>query len=435
MAIAAYLIHIPVLLLLGFWLYRESVDQPLRKLFWAGFVLKLTAGLALGWVYTSYYHYQADTILYFEDASKLAQLAWSKPLSYVKILLYNQFEPEITFGLAQQPRAFFMAKLVSLFTVFTGNNYWTTGLYLSLLSFYGFWRLANTLAVIFPTSRIAAAIAFLLFPSVVFWSSGLIKETIAMACICGNLHLLLAYNFNVNAPASALKKTGHGVILLLAVYLVWKLKYYYLAVFIPVYLAYLAALYLHKKLLSASNPIVLILIYLLLFSGILAGVTMLHPSLHTDVLLGTIIENHDVTLAASTSENVIHFTQLQPTFISLVKNAPLAVVSGLFRPLIWEGNSLFQYFTGAENLFILFTSLITLLLSRQVPVSKHPQVYLLLVAAILYILLLATLLAFSAPNFGALARYKVGFFPFLLYLSTWAIIFKKESIKNKFCNR
>jgi hypothetical protein len=138
-----------------------------------------------------------------------------------------------------------------------------------------------------------------------------------------------------------------------------------------------------------------------------------------------------VTLAASTSENVIHFTQLQPTFISLVKNAPLAIVSGLFRPFVWEGNSLFQYFTGAENLFILFTSLIALLLFRQIPVSTNPQVYLLFVAAILYILLLATLLAFSAPNFGALARYKVGFLPFLLYLITWAMsfIFKKLNMK------
>jgi hypothetical protein len=401
--------------------------MPLRKIFWIGFLSKLTAGIALGWVYTSYYTYQADTILYFEDAHKLTTVAWSKPMAYLRILFFNQPEPETTFGLWQQPRAFFMAKLVSVFNLCTGNNYWITGLYLSLASFYGFWRLANTLVLIFPTSRLAAAIAFLLFPSVIFWSSGLIKETLAMACLCGSLHLLLVYVFGLDTATSTVKKLWHGVFLLVSVYLVWKLKYYYLAVLLPVCLAYLATLYLHKKLLIPRKPVILISVYFLLVSGILACATILHPSLHTNVLVGTIIENHDVTIAASTPEDVIHFTQLQPTLLSFAKNTPLAVLSALFRPFVWEGNTLFQYLTGIENLFILIISLIALFLVKRLPLSKNPQVYILLTAALTYILIVATLLAFSAPNFGALARYKVGFLPFLLYLIIWTVTLKKAN--------
>jgi hypothetical protein len=375
-------------------------------------------------VYTMYYNYTADTILYFEDASKLANVASSKPLAYINILLFNKSDAVLSFGLWQQPRAFFMAKLVSLLNLFTGNNYWLTGLYLSALSFYGFWRLANTLVLIFPSSRLAAAIGLLLFPSVVFWSSGLIKESIAMACITGSLHLLLSYQFKLNTPHTVSRKIWHGLILLFAAYLVWKLKYYYLAVLLPVYLAYLATVYLLRRF-TPIKPWAGILVFLVLFSGILAVATRLHPSLHPDVLLGTIIENHEVTLAASSPEDVIRFHPLQPDFVNFLKNTPLALVSGLFRPFVWEGNTLFQYITGIENLFILFITLLALFKLKKPSLAAQPPVYLLLAATLTYILVLAIVLAFSAPNFGALARYKAGFLPFLLYFIIWAASVRK----------
>ncbi len=430
--IITYLIHIPVLLLLAFWLYRKSAGMPLRNVFWVGLILKSVAGIALGLVYTYYYTYQADTFLYFKDACTLSQLAWEKPAAYVQIFVFNAVEPEISgasFDLWQQPRAFFMAKLISLFTLFTGNNYWINALYVSLLSFYGFWRLANTLAIIFPSSRVAAAVGFLLFPSVVFWSSGLIKESITMACITGSLHLLLAYHSGINRKASVLKKPWHSVFILFSCYLVWKLKYYYLAVFVPVYLSYIATLYLYRKFFTTTKPVFQTSVFLLIFSCILVGATALHPSLHTDVLLGTIIENHDVTLAASAPEDVIYFRHLQPTFISLSTNLPLALASGLFRPFIWEGETIFQWFTGIENACILLLSFFALWPSRLLTISQKPQLYLLLVAVIVYVLLLAALLAFSAPNFGTLARYKAGFLPFLVYLIVWSASIKLQERK------
>jgi hypothetical protein len=45
---------------------------------------------------------------------------------------------------------------------------------------------------------------------------------------------------------------------------------------------------------------------------------------------------------------------------------------------------------------------------------------LLITAVVLYIVLLAALLALSSPNFGALSRYKVAFVPFFVYLLLWA---------------
>ena len=94
-------------------------------------------------------------------------------------------------------------------------------------------------------------------------------------------------------------------------------------------------------------------------------------------------------------------------------NSPWALFSGLFRPVIFEANSFFQFVIGVENLILLGLSIFNLkYLSR----LWHSSERLLIFGVIMYIGLLVIFLTLSTPNFGTLSRYRVGFLPFMIFL-------------------
>jgi hypothetical protein len=94
---------------------------------------------------------------------------------------------------------------------------------------------------------------------------------------------------------------------------------------------------------------------------------------------------------------------------------PAALFSGLFRPFVVEADTALQFLVSFENLLlvVLFTSALTNM--RKLIGSKHR---ILLFSIIVYTVLLCTFLALSAPNFGTLSRYRVGFLPIFLLLLT-----------------
>src|SRR5690606_10865836 len=99
--------------------------------------------------------------------------------AYLNIL----FHPSATASGLQltDPRAIFLTRIASVFDVLTQHNYWLISAWFSFIGFLGAWYLVVTLRRLIPSVGVAAVVAFLFLPSATFWSSGLIKETLAMA--------------------------------------------------------------------------------------------------------------------------------------------------------------------------------------------------------------------------------------------------------------
>lgn len=147
------------------------------------------------------------------------------------------------------------------------------------------------------------------------------------------------------------------------------------------------------------------------FIGLLMLGSYLHPILTWSGFLQQLFEQHHAIVAMSSKENLILFDAFEPTLDSLLSHLPLALFSGLFRPGVWDAGNIFQWCAALENLGLLLLTIATIgnikkLFQRPIP--------LLLWGTIAYILIMATLLAFAAPNFGTLVRYKIGFLPFLV---------------------
>lgn len=381
------------------WIWKRDT-QPLHKLFWPALLAKCLAGIGLGIIYSTYYD-PSDTFIFFKLACDQADVAREDFGTYLNVL----FTKEQGFFLGEY-RTVFFSKITSVLALLTGNNYWISSLYFSLLSFFGAWYLSNTIARLFPNFKAAAVLAFLFFPSAVFWSSGIIKESISMAALFFLSAVFLKAWAKERIPvASFLLAIVCGMV-------IFKLKYYYLAAFLPITLSALIIKYLSEKL-YVNRPAVVIALWIVILGCGFAAVTFLHPNFSPAKVLTVITFNNKVFMDVCTPEDVVHYYNLRPTWSSVLINSPWALISGLFRPFIWEANTVFKFITALENFALLVLTIISL---RQLRNLFRSSQYLLIISILAYCFVLCIFLALSTPNFGTLARYGAGYLPFFAVL-------------------
>ena len=392
--------HFIILVLIAVKAYKVWAVGSLKSVFFPALILKLSAGILLGIIF-KYYYSHGDTWALFEESVALAGQGYENPWLYFKGLLISDYTPNLQSELnfLEQPRALLAAKIVSVISLVTNCNYWLVALYLSLFSFIGFWLLAQQLVKHFPMTKWASAVAFLFLPSVVFWSAGVSKESIVMGAMCIVLALLLPWLVN-----NEKLRIGQWVVVALGLLVLVGIKYYYAAILIPILLGVIMVSWLPfhpmKKVLSA-----LAVLCLLFFVA-----SWLHPNLQLSRILHVAVTNGQELVSKTSGQGFVTFYNLAPSFKSVALNFPWAVASGFFRPVLWEAETLFQLWIGLENTVLLVLSFAHIIYWRKVNFD------ILLVASLLYIVLLAGFLAISAPNFGTLVRYKIGFWPFLVYI-------------------
>jgi len=359
-------------------------------------------GVALGLVYTHYYNAN-DTWHFFEDAKTLSDLARTDWVDYLQFLINSNPEHAIWQTLVYtQERSLFLAKIISVVAWISGDSYWTCALYFATISFLAAWTLYVTVVKHFDRARLATGLAFLFFPSVVFWSSGLVKETLALAGIFWIAATLLKFLMGERV------KVGQLVIGIIGFCVAWNLKYYWAALFAVVVTTTVLVFILQKfKTVKSYWGIV----WMLLFFLICALATQMHPNFYISRFLEIITTNHNDFIRISKPDGIIHFYNLHAHWWSLVINAPLALVSGLFRPWIGEANGLTGLLAALENLF-----LVVLFVASAFRKSWRVSNRLLLTTLITYVILLCILMALSTPNLGTLSRYRVGFLPFFVFL-------------------
>ncbi len=354
------------------WRRKATFDSTV---FWLGLALRLAAGISIGLVYTYYYHGTGDTFAFFNDAISLAGGNAST--------------------ITSEPRSLFFIYIVRIINVITGSNYWLTSLWFSLFSFICSYRLVTKLDEIFPTQRLASRIALLFFPSFVFWSSGIVKESLAFGAVAilSMYFLSIMYNEKI--------KWRGWIEILLSLFILLNLKYYWAGVLIPSMLAAFTVKKIDPKVFVAGW-------YLIVFVVLCLAASVTHPNFYLSRFLDVIVENHDMYLS---DPNIIRYYDLTSDWISILVNSPLALFSGLLRPLA-NFSSATSSLASLENL-VLLVLIVWKIRSIRFP---GPENRLSILAVLFYITVLCIFLALSTPNFGTLSRYRVGFLPFFVLL-------------------
>jgi hypothetical protein len=407
MNVIIFLLHIVFISIVSFFLWKRQ-PAPVKKVFWIGLLLKILSGTCLGLLYIHYYN-GGDTLTYFHDANILAGYAIENPLDYLRFL-WSDYSS--SFQVASQlhledARALFFAKTVSLLSLATANNYWLISAYFSLISFLGILYLLRSIHEYLPSQINNVAIAFLFFPSVAFWSSGLIKESVAFASL-SYLTGLFVRGWFLNAL-----RISDCLVGLLCLWLLWGLKYYYAAVFIPVVVACVVYRFILQPALKPKTFLTEICIWLAIFIVPLFLISFASPNFYLDRFLQVMVENNHAYNLFSEPNDLIRYYDLQPTPKSIFLNSPIALLSGIFRPCFLEADNIFQVIAAMENLALLVLTITAIIQIKQLPIFKDR---ILIMAVIVYIILLCVCLALSTPNFGTLSRYRIGFLPFYVWL-------------------
>jgi len=408
---------------IAFWWWR-SLEGFSRFIFWPSLFLKLAAGIGLGLLYR-YYYGNGDTFYFYTEAVELANVFFSNTWEYVQFIFQR---PEAASQEEGSLRTTFLVKVISVFAVFTGSSYWITSLWFSFISFLASFYLFKVITKYFRKSEVAAALALLFFPSIVFWSAGIIKESIGLAALL----IMAAFYLKIMKGE---KWTIPGFLVpLLCLWIVWNLKYYWLAVFLPVVITSLLCYYgfLYFKISSGYK----LLCWAVLFMLLTFGISLTRPNFYFDRIFGVIAENYQAFAAISDKSDLIDYYKLSSNWQSIVLNSPWALFSGLFRPFLWEADNLLKIITSLENSLILVLCLASVSRLKNFIIAPDK---LLTLSVIVYSVLLCIFLALSTPNLGSLSRYKVGFLPFFVFLVSYqnplidhlSVYFKKLNNKTK----
>jgi len=389
-----------LILLFLVWLHYRSVEEPFLKPFYIPtLVLKLISGVGVGLLYT-YYYSGGDTWNYFNQAKLFAEVGFSSFSNFLDLFFRSNYTLIEGFVYVNQPRAALMVKLVAIINLLSNCNYWISSLYFSFFSFIGIYKFATWVAAKFEFGKVAALFLFV-WPSFVFWSSGVLKEALAV----GLIFWIIPTFFEVQQTKSVKKI----VTVLLGLCFLFLIKYYFAVVLIVTLLLYSVSLVIK---LEKKSPLQQILTWFLM--GIigfgLGG--LLHPNLRLENIVGVIIENSAAFSSISSPQSLIAFAEAEQDWVWVLINSPKALIAGLFFPIV-SGRSLMILLASIENCILIILMVRGMFLLKLSTIRKN---LMLIIASMSYIAILAVFLSLSTPNLGTLSRYKVSFMPIVLVL-------------------
>lgn len=467
------------------------------------FLLKVVAGTALWALYT--YHYSdstnADIYKYFSDSEIMFNALDQHPGDYFRMLFgigndtpyfdthyyqvmdhwYREFDSNL------YNDSHTIIRFNAFVRLFSYGNYHVHTVMMCLLSFTG---LCGLYKVFYPLlrqwSRIPGWIIFL-FPSVLFWSSGVLKE----GFLFFGLGLLLYHFFRMlheNQWWRLLPVAACGLLLFVT-------KFYLLVAVVPALLGmllvhftgkrlqvlkyglvlvfYAAAGLLTDKIFPGYNPFEVLAIkqhdmlnlarggtYLLSDTTVnieKAWIAYLPAEKRAEVIPdrdsgfyhireGNTFTTWNVmnlgdTLLVTSSRDTTRYTilsdfpkagsllnvkPLEPTFADVALHTPQAIWNTLARPYPWESNGLFLLVAALENLLLLGVLLFCILHASRI----SPERMNLFLFSLVFVLVLFSITGLTSPVMGALTRYRIPGLPFLLFAAL--LLCDIEKVKKRF---
>ncbi len=403
--IYGYLIlNLVIGVMLLFWFHRLQSSPNLDRYFWPAVIWKVINGVLYGAIFLNIFQ-EGDTQKLFEDASVMAQWALDDPVTYFHSGLFGITDQNLALHYLGQPRALFFSWLITPLVILGGGNYWITAIQLSVLSFTGWWILAAKLVKSYPRTATAAVWCLLFLPSTVFWSTGVSKEAVFMAGWCW----LIAYCWpGFRKDHWKLWRIPLYLILVLALF---RLKYYYIAVTVPILLATLISW-------SRTQEGIRYFRWTISLIVLLAVIGFTHPNLQWDNVFAVIQQNSQLIAQKSHSAVLVHYQNQTDPGAWTVMNVPQAWFAGMFRPFIGDWGNLWQNLAAIESILMWILALAAFYRFR-----AWSALWRTWLPVAIFAILLATLLALSTPNLGTLVRLKIVYQPIvyclLLAYSPW----------------
>jgi hypothetical protein len=399
---------------------RESryKKQTCGRFFMWGLMAHLLGTLAFDAVYVFYYG-GGDTTEYHRGASIIAQtlldnfdLGWQLMTTdaQTKTLQTSAIIGQIG-GYYEAPNTLVVLRIAAIFQLISFGSFWISSLWFGCMAFLGLWAFYRVTIDMYPALENEMAMAVIFIPSVIFWGSGIMKDTLCMAflgsLLYGVYHLLI-------------KRDQFFLPLLLipiSAVLIALLKAYIIMGFVPALIYWLISI-LFSNIKDKQLRRLTSLSLLLLLSGLiyfnLATIYWLSDNIMQEFIKlaisfqswhGFLTEVLDRSSGYSLGE--IEFTPW-----GILKKFPNAVNITLFRPYITDVNSPIMLFSFIESSLLMLGTVYVL---WQVGMVRTWRIIVnnpFAMFCLIFTLIFAFAVGFASYNFGALVRYKIPCLPF-----------------------
>jgi hypothetical protein len=418
--------------------FRKNYTDPVLKYYHAqGFWIKALIVLAFSifnWkisVGDSFvlYHVEGKNIydLILKDFSNI-KIILQKGVDFDETLLANSWNRGYLMGEAN----FMVTRFVTVISFVTLGKYLLTNLVFSMLAFTGAWKLFLFFYEQYPHLHRKFAIAILYLPTFVFWSSGILKDSICIAAIGWITYSL----YQIFIQKTDFIKSS--ILLLLFGYFIWIIKPYILISYVPFFIFFLIL----KNVNSVNSKLIKLVLAPVLIVGSVIAFSRIMVKLKDELgqyAVGSLTKNiknineayENQTAGGYSGSTFSYGTEFDGSIIGLIKMAPIFVGTTFFRPFIWESKKVGTLLSSLEGLTLLiFTIMVFFKVGFKTvfqTLTKNP----LATYCFLFAIIFALFVGATTLNFGSLCRYKIPCMPFYiisLFLIQDAAKQKKENL-------
>jgi hypothetical protein len=279
----------------------------------------------------------------------------------------------------------------------------------AIVGFIGSWMFFLTFYRQYPQLHFGFAVAAFFIPSVVFWGSGILKDTITLACL--GISVYFTHRFFIQKVF----RLRYLVILVASLALLYSIKIYIVLTFLPaalVWIFFSNLQQLRSSLLKVMLfPVVILVVGFLGYQSVdLAGKDNDKYSLNK-IGQTAQITAYDIRYYTGRSAGSGYtLGVLDGSLGSMLKLAPQAINASLFRPYLWEVNNPLMLLSALESFAFLLVVIALIARYRMLIVVSLGD------STILFLFVFSITFAFaigvSTFNFGTLVRYKIPLLPF-----------------------
>jgi len=416
---ALYFLYLATFLCL---IYRGKffdLEGTNKKHFAFFFLLKVVAGVFLTLIYTYYYtdRAKADIYRFFNDSKIISPLLFSQPVAWLKIMTgYGINEPEVFKhllptqyfshpGLDIVTNNTFIIRVNVLLNYFSFSNIYINTLFLNFISFIGLTALFKVLRPYFSSFQQILYVPLFLLPSVVFWSSGLLKESLLFTGLAMFLQVYLCQPFE---SLRQLFLTGMVSIAGLFILILTKL---------PVAVV---ALVISGIVLQIRKPSV----YARTIALFLLVIVIASVYWYGNYVCSLLLDKRNEFIELALQENagsILDTHMIESIPVSLLKLLPVALTEAVFRPFVWSSGKIFEKAFAFENLLFLLLCILPLRWFK-IPTGERLMLSL---CFLLFAFCNYLVIGITVPITGAIVHYRVIAAPFLLLAVLLCVDLKK----------
>jgi hypothetical protein len=392
--------------------------EPYYKYFANGILAKMLGGVFLCLIYTQYYQ-GGDTTAYHQSSVSLYNMMFKSFKTYFSLFIigenpayyYLWFDSKTGFPeYWRDIQSWQVVRYTNIFESLGLRCYILSTILLAATAYTGIWRLFKLFMHYYPHLHKQLSLAILFVPSVLFWGSGILKDTYTLTCACW-----FTYCFH-NVFILRKKVLQYSIIGGIAAIIIVKIKPYILLGLLPGAMIW----FISSRLKRIKSPFLKFMVgpFLVVFSlGIASlGIRSLQSSLGNYSSLDKVLDKAVVTqkdLKADYNKgNSFDIGEFDASLSGVIKKFPIATFAGLFRPTIIDVRNPVMLLAAIENSIMLYLLLISLYRSGPRKIIRILRNEPLVLFSIVFSIFFAFSVGLTTSNFGALVRYKIPAVPF-----------------------